>query len=539
MHFLASLSIKTKILSLTLVAVIGFVTSLLINHNMNTANTLRLSDIQQIYFPAVEESKANIVRLARIEELFSTAVSSGEMDFVKSAEVLRGEILEGTNKLEALWPKYSQEAKQIRFSFENYFKAAKELSVGMIDDSLDMNLLSSKIEGMNSALKLARSDMESYSDTSLNAFNSTVETSNKEGKEAQSLSLILALVILAIMLGAAFTISYFINASLASLLSSLKNIASGQGDLTQRIQKHSDDEIGQVVDSFNQFVEKLHTNIGELVKNTQPLTSITSDLRSLTNSTSRIAEEQNMATEQVAIVVDGMLESMRDVSSHANSAAAAAQEADEAAKQGRIVVNETVVGINNLAEAIDQASEVIRKLEADTNNVAGILDVIRGIAEQTNLLALNAAIEAARAGEQGRGFAVVADEVRTLASRTQDSTTEIQGVIEQLQQASQSAVKVMDRSKDQAGKSVTQASQTDESLQRITNHVEAIRSMNSQIASNIENQEQAATGIKHHLSGIQSTSEETVRSIQKVDGAGQSLTGIANSLQYVTGQFRV
>lgn len=539
MHFLASLSIKTKILSLTLVAVIGFVTSLLINHNMNTANTLRLSDIQQIYFPAVEESKANIVRLARIEELFSTAVSSGEMDFVKSAEVLRGEILEGTNKLEALWPKYSQEAKQIRFSFENYFKAAKELSVGMIDDSLDMNLLSSKIEGMNSALKLARSDMESYSDTSLNAFNSTVETSNKEGKEAQSLSLILALVILAIMLGAAFTISYFINASLANLLSSLKNIASGQGDLTQRIQKHSDDEIGQVVDSFNQFVEKLHTNIGELVKNTQPLTSITSDLRSLTNSTSRIAEEQNMATEQVAIVVDGMLESMRDVSSHANSAAAAAQEADEAAKQGRIVVNETVVGINNLAEAIDQASEVIRKLEADTNNVAGILDVIRGIAEQTNLLALNAAIEAARAGEQGRGFAVVADEVRTLASRTQDSTTEIQGVIEQLQQASQSAVKVMERSKDQAGKSVTQASQTDESLQRITNQVEAIRSMNSQIASNIENQEQAATGIKHHLSGIQSTSEETVRSIQKVDGAGQSLTGIANSLQYVTGQFRV
>src|SRR5690554_2641700 len=141
MHFLASVSIKTKILSLTSVAAIGFVASLLLNYNMNTANAQRLGDIQKIYFPAVEESKSNIVRLARIEELFSTAVSTGEMDFVKNAEALRKEVIDGAAKLEKIWPKHSSDSGQIRTSFEHYFVAAKELSVGMIDGTLDMGQL--------------------------------------------------------------------------------------------------------------------------------------------------------------------------------------------------------------------------------------------------------------------------------------------------------------------------------------------------------------------------------------------------------------
>ncbi|MEN9465096.1 MAG: hypothetical protein RL217_1277 [Pseudomonadota bacterium] len=539
MYFLSSLSIKTKILSLTIIAVIGFVISLLINFNFNTANAERLHSIQQVFFPTVQESKANIVRLLRIEELLSTAVSTGEMDFVKNADKQRQDIDKGLQQLKAFWPERSSEISLIQVDFSTYFEMAREVSVSMVEGTADMALVEHKINQMNMALEKAKKGMEAYSQSSLDAFNDTVTKSNEAAKEGQSLILIVAVIILAVMIGASVAVGSLINSSLMSLLKSLKGIASGDGDLTQRIAKLSDDEIGQVVDSFNQFIEKLHHNISELVHNSAPLSAVAQDMRSMTASSSHVAEEQNTATEKVSRVVDDMVISMRDVSSHAESAASAAQSADGVAKDGSKIVAETVKSINSLAQEVETASEVIRKLEADTKDVGSILDVIRGIAEQTNLLALNAAIEAARAGEQGRGFAVVADEVRTLASRTQESTKEIQTVIEQLQQAARSAVKVMDDSKDKASKSVAQAAKTGDSLTQITTQVESIKHMNSQIASATNQQEQAANSIKDNVLGIKSTAEETMASIYKVDAASKTLNDIAQTLRKVTGQFRV
>jgi len=241
----------------------------------------------------------------------------------------------------------------------------------------------------------------------------------------------------------------------------------------------------------------------------------------------------------VALVVEEMVASVQNVSNNANSASEAATEADRAAKDGREIVEKTVASINGLAEEVERAGEVIRKLESDTENVGTILDVIKGIAEQTNLLALNAAIEAARAGEQGRGFAVVADEVRTLASRTQDSTQEIQKVIEELQTAARSAVEVMGQSKVRAQTSVDQAAQTGESLAAITERVEAITEMNIEIAAAAEEQERAAHSIKENVMGIKETSETAMKSIQNVEVASSSLVDISSNLQGVTSEFKV
>ncbi|TVV43800.1 methyl-accepting chemotaxis protein [Thalassolituus sp. C2-1] len=539
MSLLNSLSIKTKILSLTGVAVLGFIVSILVNTNMNTANSERLQTIQKTFFPVVEISKANLVRLSRLEELFSTAVSTGEMDFVNAAEKVRKEVTDALAKLETIWPERAAEVGDTRNAFNAYFTAAKKLSGGMIDGTLEPSLMSSSIDTMNTALATARKLMQKYSDDGLEAFNQTVAQSNEAAQNALSIGLVVTLVTLVFLAFVAWSTSSSINTAVNSLLTSLKDIASGEGDLTRRISKSSNDEIGEVVDWFNQFVDKLHRSIGEVVATTRPLSGVSGDLGSLTSETSQITEQQNRATEEVSFVVDEMVASVKNVSVNASSAAQAAREADQAAKEGRTIVNDTVKSINALAGEVERASEVIRKLEADTANVGSILDVIKGIAEQTNLLALNAAIEAARAGEQGRGFAVVADEVRTLASRTQDSTQEIQAVIEELQSAARSAVEVMSSSKERAQTSVSQAAKTDESLQAITSKVESITAMNSQIASATDRQEQAAHSIKDNVVGIKDTSATAMASMQKVAAASRSLTEIAQTLQRITGQFKV
>ncbi|WP_286715846.1 methyl-accepting chemotaxis protein [Thalassolituus sp. UBA2009] len=539
MSLLNSLSIKTKILSLTGVAVLGFIVSILVNTNMNTANSERLQTIQKTFFPVVEISKANLVRLSRLEELFSTAVSTGEMDFVNAAEKVRKEVTDALAKLETIWPERAAEVGDTRNAFNAYFTAAKKLSGGMIDGTLEPSLMSSSIDTMNTALATVRKLMQKYSDDGLEAFNQTVAQSNEAAQNALSIGLVVTLVTLVFLAFVAWSTSSSINTAVNSLLTSLKDIASGEGDLTRRISKSSNDEIGEVVDWFNQFVDKLHRSIGEVVATTRPLSGVSGDLGSLTSQTSQITEQQNRATEEVSFVVDEMVASVKNVSVNASSAAQAAREADQAAKEGRTIVNDTVKSINALAGEVERASEVIRKLEADTANVGSILDVIKGIAEQTNLLALNAAIEAARAGEQGRGFAVVADEVRTLASRTQDSTQEIQAVIEELQSAARSAVEVMSSSKERAQTSVSQAAKTDESLQAITSKVESITAMNSQIASATDRQEQAAHSIKDNVVGIKDTSATAMASMQKVAAASRSLTEIAQTLQRITGQFKV
>lgn len=539
MGFLKSISIKAKIISLAGAAIIGFIVSLAVNTTINSANSERMQKVRDVYFPVVQKSDANLVKLNQISSLLNTAVSTGESEFIDSADTLKAEIITNLGDVVSLWVERASETQMILEQFNRYYSAAHEVSAGMLSGTLDMSLMSSKIETMNTSLDTVRSSMKDSSDEALLEFNATVETSNTAAEQALTLGIMATGITVTILLLLGWSTVSSISTALNSLLHSLKDIASGDGDLTKRIEKKSNDELGDVVDWFNQFVDKLHNSISNVVSSIQPLTSLSSDLGELTSETLAITGDQNRATEAVSVVVEEMVSSVQTVSSHASSASEAANDADTAAKDGREIVNKTVESINGLAREVERAGEVIRKLETDTENVGTILDVIKGIAEQTNLLALNAAIEAARAGEQGRGFAVVADEVRTLASRTQDSTQEIQKVIEQLQTAARSAVEVMSQSKQRAQTSVEQAAQTGESLIAITERVEAINQMNMQIVNAAVEQERAAYTIKENVIGIKDTSDSAMRSIQKVEVASTSLVDISSNLQAVTGEFKV
>jgi len=316
-------------------------------------------------------------------------------------------------------------------------------------------------------------------------------------------------------------------------------LAEGNGDLTRRLPVPNDDEISKLCGAVNQFIDQLQEMVGRIVGEVSELASEVDVLHLAGDEMSTHSETQHMETTQVASAMTEMTATVQEVANHASSAAEAAKKADGETNAGRAIVDETKRSIGALAKEIENASEVINTVEADSVNIGGVLDVIRGIAEQTNLLALNAAIEAARAGEQGRGFAVVADEVRTLASRTQTSTQEIQEMITRLQAGTGQAVTVMRESTEKAQETVKKADEADVALENIELAVTTINQMNTQIATAATEQSSVAEEINRNVDTINSISELTAVSAQQTSDSSGKLSKVAEQLQGLVANFRI
>ncbi len=350
-----------------------------------------------------------------------------------------------------------------------------------------------------------------------------------------------SLLVVGLILGViiAWSLSKMILVPLQTALDVLTDIVSGEGDLTRRLDDSGKDEIGKLSNGFNLFATMVHDIIKEIMGHTERLTQSVDRLTAVTEETSRGADRQQHQTDDVVAAVNELAATGQEVVRNTAEAAEAAQNAENASGEGRTVVGKTIDAIDSLAGEVERAGDVINRLEADSEAIGGVLDVIRGIAEQTNLLALNAAIEAARAGEQGRGFAVVADEVRTLASRTQESTSEIQTMIERLQAGAQEAVKVMDKSKKDADATVEQAVQAGASLQAISEAVTVINQMNVQIATAAEEQNMVAENINHSVVNISDITEQTAAGAQQTASASNELNELAGHLSGIVRQFKV
>ena len=326
---------------------------------------------------------------------------------------------------------------------------------------------------------------------------------------------------------------------LADLADKFNDVSTGDGDLQRRINVKGNDGIDVLGRIFNGFIEKLQSIMSQVVSDSSNLVDVASHLNTISASSNQSAMQQQAQIEQVATAMNEMSATATEVATNARLAADSAQNADQDVNAGMEIVSETVSSINSLAGEVERANVVIRTLQADSEEIGSVLDVIRGIAEQTNLLALNAAIEAARAGEQGRGFAVVADEVRTLASRTQESTAEIQKMIERLQSGANDAVDVMEESHIQARNSVDQASKTGDALQKITSAVNTINQMNLQISNAAEQQTAVAHEIDVSLNQINQASHESVINAGEASQESEKLNQLASHLQELMLQFKV
>ncbi|HCM1329337.1 TPA: methyl-accepting chemotaxis protein [Vibrio parahaemolyticus] len=309
---------------------------------------------------------------------------------------------------------------------------------------------------------------------------------------------------------------------LDTLNTAIKDVASGKGDLTQRLETDTDQEFSELAKNFNTFMENLQQQIIESKSISDQILTGTQITAEGARDSAGAIQTQLQELEQLATAMHEMSVTATEVANNAQGAASAAKEADQATIKGSSVVSESTQTINMLSDSIDLAVEEVQVLESATANIETILKVINDIADQTNLLALNAAIEAARAGESGRGFAVVADEVRTLAQRTQESTTEIRSMIEQLQSGASSVASAMHQSKGSAVEAVEKADLANDALQRIRDAIQRISDMNLQIASAAEEQSLVAEEINNNTVNIKDLSTQVADSANRTNEAMQS-----------------
>ncbi|CAK4074199.1 chemotaxis protein [Vibrio variabilis] len=317
------------------------------------------------------------------------------------------------------------------------------------------------------------------------------------------------------------------------------DLGKGDGDLSQRIEVKGSDEIGQLSEGFNGFIEKIHESMKEVASTSGALQSAADGVSSKAHTTHNNSQMQRDQTIQVVTAINQMGATISEIASNAATAAETASQASDNTQVGQDVVNKAKDAISRLASDIESTGQVVEQLASTTQDIGSILDVIRDISEQTNLLALNAAIEAARAGEQGRGFAVVADEVRNLASRTADSTEEIQKMINQLQSDAKDAVTAMEAGKAVTGEGVSSSDEAVEVLISISERIHDISDRNTQVATATEEQSTVVHTINQNIEEINAINEVTTGTAEELAAASAELKDLSMRLDRMVGSFKL
>ncbi len=360
---------------------------------------------------------------------------------------------------------------------------------------------------------------------------------NQESSSAQLLALVVFGTLVSLL--AAYFLPILVANQVRQISHRIQNIAEGDGDLTVRLPVNTNDELGQLATNVNHFIEKLQRVIGSVLLNAAEVSKAAESLLVVSSNSQRAADDQCHAITMVVTAVNELTMAIQEVARNTSNTAQNTKEATLITDRGQERIHLAVERVQGLAVRISETAEFMLQLESEAKNVTSVIDVIRGVAEQTNLLALNAAIEAARAGEQGRGFAVVADEVRTLASRTQQSTTDIHGMLSKLQQGVQHAVDAMGSSAAMTSEAVTSANEAGQSLTGIGNAVKEISDMTLQIATAAEEQSSVTSEIDKNLVQINSLAMNNAEGASKTAVESQRLNELSIQLRQLLMQFKV
>ncbi|MCF6437370.1 MULTISPECIES: methyl-accepting chemotaxis protein [Pseudoalteromonas] len=347
------------------------------------------------------------------------------------------------------------------------------------------------------------------------------------------------IIILAIVVAMIWWATHMIAKPITMLTMTMRDIASGDGDLTQRINITSQDEVGQLAHHMNTFIDKLRAMMLDTAAQASQLGNAAAQLSEVSSSTNSEIQQEKEQVDSVSAAVTEMAATVTEISRNAQETNQAAETVQRMTQDGATRSNQAQQVMTELSAHIGEAAKVVSGLEQETSNIGAVIDVINGIAEQTNLLALNAAIEAARAGEQGRGFAVVADEVRSLASRTQESTDDIRNMISRLQQIAQQASGMMQQGQEQAQSTVEQTQGVLDSLREIADSVTTVQDQSHQIATSTEEQTVVAEDINNSLNTINDLVNSTAHHAHTLAGEAKELNDLAKALNSTVNQFKL
>ena len=487
---------------------------------------------------AMADARFHIVEIQQfLTDVGATADPGGYSEAAKELTAAQASL----DQLETALPVLKERVDEFRQRLQVMYETGVRMAKVYVKEGREAGNLIMKgpKDGFDARSDELSNDMNTLIDLLNNALDTATEGLNEE--EASTRFMIVGIsILLLIIIAATFLVLFSkVIPPLNELLLSLKDMNTGSGDLTRRLPHQGNDEVGKIVGEFNRFVGQLQAIIVDVVRSSTQLNKTAEGLLDVVSDAEKGMIKQQDETVHVATAMNEMSNTVQEIARNASQAAEAAEQADKEALQSKQVVSQTKQAISALADEVEKATQVIHQLEMESDNIGTILDVIRDVADQTNLLALNAAIEAARAGEQGRGFAVVADEVRSLASRTQDSTQQIKEMIERLQSGANNAVQVMESGRTQAQENVQQAMQAEESLEVITKAVGTINDMNMQIASAAEEQSSVSEEINRNIHNISQVTEQTSRGVQQSTELCGEVSEESNQLQTLMKKFRV
>jgi len=487
---------------------------------------------------AMADARFHIVEIQQfLTDVGATADPGGYSEAAKELTAAQASL----DQLETALPVLKERVDEFRQRIQVMYETGVRMAKVYVKEGREAGNLIMKgpKDGFDARSDELSNDMNTLIDLLNNALDTATEGLNEE--EASTRFMIVGIsILLLIIIAATFLVLFSkVIPPLNELLLSLKDMNTGSGDLTRRLPHQGNDEVGKIVGEFNRFVGQLQAIIVDVVRSSTQLNKTAEGLLDVVSDAEKGMIKQQDETVHVATAMNEMSNTVQEIARNASQAAEAAEQADKEALQSKQVVSQTKQAISALADEVEKATQVIHQLEMESDNIGTILDVIRDVADQTNLLALNAAIEAARAGEQGRGFAVVADEVRSLASRTQDSTQQIKEMIERLQSGANNAVQVMESGRTQAQENVQQAMQAEESLEVITKAVGTINDMNMQIASAAEEQSSVSEEINRNIHNISQVTEQTSRGVQQSTELCGEVSEESNQLQTLMKKFRV
>ena len=532
-----NLSITKKIHAITCIAVVAFIVIVLINYLAMNDNKVSLDEMSNSSYKVVKITSQNVGLLEKLDELYTQAVTFGEQDLIVKADEVYQALESNIALITQLNNSYIN--NDIINELSDYEKISSSIATGMVNGTADFSKIQQQAQLKTSLYGSVLESFKGAQQKADNRFFELVANTKARSDEALTLMLAVSIISLILLLFMAIWIAKNIGSSASDAANNLSLLASGNGSLSTQLSVNSEDEIGQVSINFNAFISLLRETVLEVIAVCEPLVENSTRLVQGMEQAERATTKQTTDAEIVKQSMEEMKQSVGDISESAANASHAAETAEKEVEQSRTQVQMSVTASRTLSDEINRAAGTINKLADDTKNVSQILNVITSIADQTNLLALNAAIEAARAGEHGRGFAVVADEVRELASRTAHSTNEIRELLGSLTTAANESVAAMTSARDMATDNATAAEKTGISIEKIAEQMLEINGMNSQIAAATEEQTSVAAMVVDNVSNMHVSFEDTMDSLLAVRDVAKNLHYLSDNLLDATAKFRI